>query len=75
MPGDGLSSFSARLWVRWPSLRKFWLSFTHTSPDMYTLIGVGVGLAYLFSLAALFVPGVFPDEFRPIIAAITPRND
>ena len=32
--------------------------------NMYTLIGLGVGLAYLFSLAAVFVPGLFPSEFR-----------
>ncbi len=52
------------LWVGWPILRKFWLSLTHLSPNMYTLIGLGVGLAYLFSLAAVFVPGVFPHEFQ-----------
>ncbi|MGZ8268510.1 MAG: copper-translocating P-type ATPase [Burkholderiales bacterium] len=32
--------------------------------NMYTLIGLGVGLAYLFSLAAVFVPGLFPHEFQ-----------
>jgi Cu+-exporting ATPase len=31
---------------------------------MYTLIGLGIGLAYLFSLAAVFAPGLFPPEFR-----------
>ncbi|MEN3352267.1 MAG: P-type Cu+ transporter [Betaproteobacteria bacterium] len=52
------------LWVGWPILHKFWLSITHRSPNMYTLIGLGVGLAYLFSLAAVFVPGLFPPAFR-----------
>jgi P-type Cu+ transporter len=52
------------LWVGWPILRKFWLSLVHKAPNMYTLIGLGVGLAYLFSLAAVFLPGVFPEEFR-----------
>src|SRR5713101_2777052 len=52
------------LWVGWPILRKFWLSLTHHALNMYTLIGLGVGLAYLFSLAAVFVPSVFPQEFR-----------
>ena len=42
------------LWVGWPILRKFWLSLTHRALNMYTLIGLGVGLAYLFSLAAVF---------------------
>ncbi|MPZ46493.1 MAG: heavy metal translocating P-type ATPase [Betaproteobacteria bacterium] len=52
------------LWVGWPILRKFWLSITHRALNMYTLIGLGVTLAYLFSLAAVFVPGVFPHEFQ-----------
>jgi Cu+-exporting ATPase len=52
------------LWVGWPILLKFWLSLTHHALNMYTLIGLGVGLAYLFSLAAVFVPGLFPQEFR-----------
>ena len=52
------------LWVGWPILHKFWLSLTHRALNMYTLIGLGVGLAYLFSLAAVFLPGLFPPEFR-----------
>jgi len=52
------------LWVGWPILRKFWLSLTHRALNMYTLIGLGVGLAYLFSLAAVLTPGLFPAEFR-----------
>ena len=52
------------LWVGWPILRKFWLSLTHRALNMYTLIGLGVGLAYLFSLAAVLVPDLFPQEFR-----------
>ena len=52
------------LWVGWPILRKFWLSLTHRALNMYTLIGLGVGLAYLFSLAAVLAPGWFPEEFR-----------
>jgi Cu+-exporting ATPase len=52
------------LWVGWPLLKKFWLSLAHWSLNMYTLIGLGVGLAYLYSLAAVFAPGIFPEEFR-----------
>ncbi len=52
------------LWVGWPILRKFWLSLTHRALNMYTLIGLGVGLAYLYSLAAVLAPGWFPQEFR-----------
>ncbi len=52
------------LWVGGPILLKFWLSLTHRARNMYTLIGLGVGLAYLFSLAAVLLPGLFPQEFR-----------
>jgi Cu+-exporting ATPase len=52
------------LWVGWPILNKFWLSVAHWALNMYTLIGLGVGLAYLYSLAAVLLPGVFPEEFR-----------
>ncbi len=52
------------LWVGWPILHKFWLSLTHRSLNMYTLIGLGVALAYLFSLAAVFAPEFFPADFR-----------
>lgn len=52
------------LWVGWPILRKFWTSITHRALNMYSLIGLGVGLAYLFSLVAIFLPDLFPPEFR-----------
>jgi len=52
------------LWGGWPFFRKFWLSLKNRSPNMYTLIGLGVALAYLYSLVAVFAPGVFPAEFR-----------
>jgi len=52
------------LWVGWPILAKFWLSLRHWSLNMYSLIGLGVGLAYLYSLVAVFFPGLFPPEFR-----------
>ena len=52
------------LWGGWPFFRKFALSLRNRSPNMYTLIGLGVALAYLFSLAAVFAPGLFPSEFR-----------
>ena len=52
------------LWVGWPILRKFWFSLVHRALNMYTLIGLGVGLAYAFSLAAVLLPGLFPPVFR-----------
>jgi Cu+-exporting ATPase len=52
------------LWAGWPIMRKFWLSLANRALNMYSLIGLGVGLAYLFSLAAVFAPELFPPEFR-----------
>ncbi len=52
------------LWGGWPFFHKFWLSLKNRSPNMYTLIGLGVALAYAFSVAAVFAPGLFPSEFR-----------
>jgi Cu+-exporting ATPase len=52
------------LWTGWPILRKFWRSIAGWNLNMYTLIGLGVGLAYLYSLAAILFPGLFPEEFR-----------
>ncbi len=51
-------------WVGWPIRKQFWLSLAHRALNMYTLIGLGVGLAYLFSLVAIIAPDVFPQEFR-----------
>jgi Cu+-exporting ATPase len=51
-------------WTGWPILRKFWRSLAHWALNMYSLIGLGVALGYLFSLAAVFLPGLFPQEFR-----------
>ncbi|HUQ75584.1 MAG TPA: heavy metal translocating P-type ATPase, partial [Burkholderiales bacterium] len=52
------------LWGGWPFFRKFWSSLENRSPNMYTLIGLGVALAYLYSVAAIAAPDLFPAEFR-----------
>ncbi len=52
------------LWGGWPFFRKFWLSLKNRSPNMYTLIGLGVALAYIYSVVAVLAPGLFPAEFR-----------
>ena len=52
------------LWGGSPFFRKFALSIVNRSPNMYTLIGLGVALGWLFSVAAVFAPELFPTEFR-----------
>jgi P-type Cu+ transporter len=52
------------LWGGWPFFHKFALSLRNRSPNMYTLIGLGVALAYAYSVVAVLAPGLFPAEFR-----------
>jgi Cu+-exporting ATPase len=52
------------LWAGWPFFERMWTSFANRSPNMFTLIGIGTGAAYLFSVAATLVPGWFPPSFR-----------
>jgi len=44
--------------------RRAWNSLRHRSANMYTLLGLGIGMAYAFSVAALLAPGFFPHEMR-----------
>ena len=48
------------LWVGWPFLKRGWSSVINRSPNMWTLIAIGVGSAWLFSMVAALVPGIFP---------------
>src|SRR5258708_11866576 len=52
------------LWGGWPFFERFWASLVNRSPNMFTLIGLGTGAAYLYSLAATLFPQFFPDSFR-----------
>jgi P-type Cu+ transporter len=52
------------LWGGWPFFERFWSSLVHRSPNMFTLIGLGTGAAYLESVAATFFPQIFPASFR-----------
>src|SRR5689334_16704090 len=52
------------LWGGWPFFRRGWDSLVHRSLNMFTLIALGTGVAYLESLAATLLPGLFPASFR-----------
>ena len=52
------------LWAAWPFYQRWAQSIANRSPNMWTLIGTGVGAAFLYSVAATIVPGWFPDSFR-----------
>ncbi|MDF2366063.1 heavy metal translocating P-type ATPase [Sneathiella sp.] len=52
------------LWAGWPFFVRGVKSVINKSLNMFTLIGMGVGAAYLFSVVAVLVPGIFPEGFR-----------
>jgi Cu+-exporting ATPase len=52
------------LWAGWPLFTRGWESIANRSPNMFTLIALGAGAAYGYSVLAAFVPGIFPSAFR-----------
>ncbi len=52
------------LWGGWPFFDRFWLSVKSWNLNMFTLIGLGVGVAWLYSVVALLVPDIFPPVMR-----------
>jgi Cu+-exporting ATPase len=52
------------LWGGWPFFERMWQSFRNRSLNMFTLIGIGVGTAYVYSTVAALAPQLFPPAFR-----------
>jgi P-type Cu+ transporter len=52
------------LWAGWPFFVRGWQSLLNRSLNMFTLIAMGTGVAYVYSLAATVTPGIFPEAFR-----------
>ncbi len=52
------------LWGGWPFFVRGWASLVHRSMNMFTLIAIGTGTAYFYSVVATIAPQVFPDSFR-----------
>jgi Cu+-exporting ATPase len=52
------------LWGGWPFFQRFWTSVVNRSPNMFTLIGMGTGVAYGYSVVATVVPQIFPESLR-----------
>ena len=51
------------LWAGWPFFHRGWQSIANRSPNMWTLIGLGTGAAFLYSVVATVAPQVFPASF------------
>ncbi|MBI5074382.1 MAG: copper-translocating P-type ATPase [Nitrospirae bacterium] len=52
------------LWGAWPFFVRGWQSVVTWNPNMFTLIGLGVGVAYIYSIVAALFPGLFPKSVR-----------
>ena len=52
------------LWGGWPFFERAWQSIVNRSLNMFTLIGLGVAVAYVFSVIAVIAPQLFPPSFR-----------
>ncbi len=52
------------LWAAIPFFHRGWESILNRSPNMWTLISIGVGAAYAYSVVATLFPGLFPHQFR-----------
>ena len=52
------------LWCGWPFLVRGWRSIVDRSPNMFTLIALGMAVAFLYSVATVVTPGLFPASFR-----------
>jgi len=52
------------LWGGWPFFKRGWASLVNRHLNMFTLISIGTGTAYAFSVVAALLPGIFPESFR-----------
>jgi Cu+-exporting ATPase len=58
------------LWAGWPFFQRGWASVVSRHLNMFTLIALGTGAAYLYSVVATFAPNVFPAGFRGMGGAV-----
>ncbi len=59
-----LASAPIVLWAAADYYRRGWLGLVNRTPNMYSLIGIGVWVSFLYSLLATLAPGIFPPEMR-----------
>ncbi len=52
------------LWAGWPFFQRGWASLVSRHLNMFTLIAMGTGIAWIYSVVALLAPGIFPETFR-----------
>src|SRR5204862_3787743 len=57
-------------WCGWPFFQRGWFSLVHRSLNMFTLIALGVGVAFADSVAAVALPGLFPASARDAMGRV-----
>jgi P-type Cu+ transporter len=63
------------LFCGWPFFQRAWASVVNRSPNMFTLIALGVGAAFVYSVLATVAPGLFPQGFRAASGTVEPYFD
>lgn len=58
------------LWAGWPFFARGWASIVSRNLNMFTLIAIGTGVAWLYSMVATFVPTAFPEGFRRVDGSV-----
>ncbi|MBB3462236.1 copper-transporting P-type ATPase [Rhizobium sp. BK377] len=58
------------LWAGWPFFKRGWASLVNRSLNMFTLIAMGTGVAWVYSVVATVAPGIFPDTFRAVDGSV-----
>lgn len=58
------------LWAGWPFFARGWASIKTRNLNMFTLIAIGTGAAWLYSMAATLMPAIFPPAFRQMDGAV-----
>jgi Cu+-exporting ATPase len=58
------------LWAGWPFFERGWASIVNRSLNMFTLIALGTGTAYAYSVVAVLFPGIFPASFRVMAGSV-----
>ena len=60
----------AVLWGGWPIFQRGWASVVNRSLNMFTLIALGVGVAWIYSVVAMLLPGIFPPVMRSMMGTV-----
>jgi len=63
------------LWCGWPFFQRGWASLVNRSTNMFTLIAMGTGVAYVYSVVATIFPQIFPASFRSSPGTMGDRPD